>query len=253
MIINKFKNHSTYNIIKILSIIGGIVIILFFIMLVDKMNLPPLVIPSIILCTILYFIMPLSVRNLFIKFIDKNISASNLKLIEGEKILFDKLICPVSLNAFGLSFIPQNIIITNFRISMITQTVFTLIDRGKNIPKITSFWNLQKVPPNYDVIFNILMKDIAYGVNNKREFIIVRYDFIYPRYCEIIHPNAHCKYMVIDIELTLNRFGFGKISENKFQFLCFRFSIWKIPNKYSISFEVNWRKKEEHREARPHD
>ena len=47
--------------------------------------------------------------------------------------------------------------------------------------------------------------------------------------------------MVIDIELTLNRFGFGKISENKFQLFCFRFSIWKIPGKYSISFEINWR------------
>lgn len=50
--------------------------------------------------------------------------------------------------------------------------------------------------------------------------------------------------MVIDIELTLNRFGFGKINENKFQFLCFRLSKWKIPNKYSISFEINWRGKE---------
>ena len=50
--------------------------------------------------------------------------------------------------------------------------------------------------------------------------------------------------MVIDIELTLNRFGFGKISENKFQFFCFRFSKWNIVNKYSISFEINWRMKE---------
>ena len=48
----------------------------------------------------------------------------------------------------------------------------------------------------------------------------------------------------IDIELTLNKFGFGKVAENKFQFLCFRFSVWRIPNKYSISFEVNWRVKE---------
>lgn len=47
--------------------------------------------------------------------------------------------------------------------------------------------------------------------------------------------------MVIDIELTLNRFGFGKISENKFQFFCFRISKWKIPDKYSVSFEINWR------------
>lgn len=51
--------------------------------------------------------------------------------------------------------------------------------------------------------------------------------------------------MVIDIELTLNRFGLGRISENKFQFLCFRLSRWKIQNKYSISLEINWRIKEE--------
>ncbi len=47
--------------------------------------------------------------------------------------------------------------------------------------------------------------------------------------------------MVIDIELTLNRFGFGKVDENKFQLLFLRFSRWNIPNKYSISFEINWR------------
>lgn len=51
--------------------------------------------------------------------------------------------------------------------------------------------------------------------------------------------------MVIDIELTLNRWGLGRIAENKFQFLCLRFSKWKIPGKYSISFEINWRVKEE--------
>ncbi|MFA7385462.1 MAG: hypothetical protein WCZ99_00780 [Candidatus Paceibacterota bacterium] len=49
--------------------------------------------------------------------------------------------------------------------------------------------------------------------------------------------------MVIDIELTLNRFGIGRIEENKFQLFCFRFSKWNIPNKYSISFEINWRLK----------
>ena len=50
--------------------------------------------------------------------------------------------------------------------------------------------------------------------------------------------------MVVDIELTLNRFGFGKISNNKFQFLFLRFSKWEIPNKNSISFEINWRAKD---------
>jgi hypothetical protein len=47
--------------------------------------------------------------------------------------------------------------------------------------------------------------------------------------------------MVIDIELTLNRFGLGRIAENKFQFLFLRFSKWNIPGKISISFEINWR------------
>ncbi len=49
--------------------------------------------------------------------------------------------------------------------------------------------------------------------------------------------------MVIDVELTLNRFGFGKISDNKFQFLFLRFSKWNISGKYSVSFEINWRTK----------
>lgn len=50
--------------------------------------------------------------------------------------------------------------------------------------------------------------------------------------------------MVIDIELTLNRFGFGKIAENKFQLGWLRFSKWNIPGKHSISFEINWRAKD---------
>ncbi|MHB8709987.1 MAG: hypothetical protein ACYC6X_00305 [Minisyncoccota bacterium] len=49
--------------------------------------------------------------------------------------------------------------------------------------------------------------------------------------------------MSIDIELTLNRFGFGKVADNKFQFLCLRFSKWHIPGKHSICFEINWRTK----------
>jgi hypothetical protein len=47
--------------------------------------------------------------------------------------------------------------------------------------------------------------------------------------------------MVMDIELTLNRWGFGWIAPNKLQLLCLRFSGWRIPGKYAISFEINWR------------
>lgn len=50
--------------------------------------------------------------------------------------------------------------------------------------------------------------------------------------------------MVIDIELTLNRFGFGRIDKNEFQLFCFRFSKWQILGKHSISFEINWRYKD---------
>lgn len=45
--------------------------------------------------------------------------------------------------------------------------------------------------------------------------------------------------MTIDIELSLNRFGFGRVAKNKFQLFFLRFSWWNIPNKHSISFEVN--------------
>ena len=44
---------------------------------------------------------------------------------------------------------------------------------------------------------------------------------------------------MLDIELTLNRFGFSWIQSNKFQFACFRIAWWH-GKKYSISFEVNW-------------
>lgn len=49
--------------------------------------------------------------------------------------------------------------------------------------------------------------------------------------------------MVIDIELTLNRFGVGRVASNKFQLFFFRFSKWQIPGKHSISFEINWKTK----------
>jgi hypothetical protein len=50
--------------------------------------------------------------------------------------------------------------------------------------------------------------------------------------------------MVVDIELTLNRFGLGKISKNKFQLFFIRLSKWNVPGKHSISFEINWRAKD---------
>ena len=55
--------------------------------------------------------------------------------------------------------------------------------------------------------------------------------------------------MVIDIELTLNRFDCEYIAPNKFQFGCFRVAWWgenDIDYKHAISFEVNWRKEDDH-------
>ena len=47
--------------------------------------------------------------------------------------------------------------------------------------------------------------------------------------------------MVIDIELTLNRFGFYRPAPNKIQAGCFRVAWWRSYTKYAFSFEVNWR------------
>ena len=49
--------------------------------------------------------------------------------------------------------------------------------------------------------------------------------------------------MIVDIEITLNRFGFGKISKNKFQLGFLRFSLWRDIPKHAICVEINWKKK----------
>jgi len=48
--------------------------------------------------------------------------------------------------------------------------------------------------------------------------------------------------MVVDVELTLNRFGFYKPSKNKIQFAMIRISWWRDIPKNAISFEINWKK-----------
>ena len=45
--------------------------------------------------------------------------------------------------------------------------------------------------------------------------------------------------MVLDIELTLNRFGFYKPATNKVKFAFVRVSWWKGLGKHALSFEVN--------------
>ena len=47
--------------------------------------------------------------------------------------------------------------------------------------------------------------------------------------------------MVIDVELTLNRFGFGRVAVNKVQVGPLRLAWWRVAGKHGISFEVNWR------------
>jgi hypothetical protein len=47
--------------------------------------------------------------------------------------------------------------------------------------------------------------------------------------------------MSVDLELTLKRLGFRRISENKLQIACLRIAWWNVAGKHSISFEVNWR------------
>ena len=47
--------------------------------------------------------------------------------------------------------------------------------------------------------------------------------------------------MTIDLELTLNRFGFRRVSQNKVQLAFFRIAWWQVAGKHSVGFEVNWR------------
>ena len=49
--------------------------------------------------------------------------------------------------------------------------------------------------------------------------------------------------MTVDLELTLNRFGFRRVSWNKVQVACFRVAWWRVAGKHSVGFEVNWRKR----------
>ena len=48
--------------------------------------------------------------------------------------------------------------------------------------------------------------------------------------------------MILDIELTLNRFGFYKPASNKIQLAFFRFAVWQNKYKHSVSVEINWRR-----------
>ena len=47
--------------------------------------------------------------------------------------------------------------------------------------------------------------------------------------------------MVVDIELTLNRFGFRRVATNKIQLGWVRVAWWQVDGKHAVSFEVNWR------------
>lgn len=49
--------------------------------------------------------------------------------------------------------------------------------------------------------------------------------------------------MTIDLELTLNRFGFQRVEKNKVQVAFFRLSWWQIEGKHSIGIEINWSRK----------
>lgn len=49
--------------------------------------------------------------------------------------------------------------------------------------------------------------------------------------------------MVVDVEVTLNRFSFGMVAENKIQIGMLRISWWAGLGKYALSFEINWKRK----------
>ena len=48
--------------------------------------------------------------------------------------------------------------------------------------------------------------------------------------------------MTIDVELTVNRFGFKRVAANKLQLGPLRLSWWRDTGKHSLSVEVNWKR-----------
>jgi len=46
--------------------------------------------------------------------------------------------------------------------------------------------------------------------------------------------------MILSIELTLNRFALRRMEANKFQFLCFRISMWKNKCEHTGEFIISW-------------
>lgn len=50
--------------------------------------------------------------------------------------------------------------------------------------------------------------------------------------------------MVIDFEITLNRFGLYRPAVNKVQLLWLRVSWWTGLRKWAVSVEINWKMKE---------
>ena len=51
--------------------------------------------------------------------------------------------------------------------------------------------------------------------------------------------------MVVDVEITLNRFGFYRPARNKLQVGFLRLSLWTGIAKYALSFEINWKPREQ--------
>jgi hypothetical protein len=48
--------------------------------------------------------------------------------------------------------------------------------------------------------------------------------------------------VTIDVELTLNRFGFKRVAANKLQLGPLRLSGWLDTGKHFLSVEVNWKR-----------
>ena len=46
--------------------------------------------------------------------------------------------------------------------------------------------------------------------------------------------------MSVDVEVSLNRFGFYRPTQNKIQIGPLRISWWNFNHKHSLTFEANW-------------
>jgi len=216
MIIKKFHKPFNYAFIKILSIILVLIFSFIFSLVfiaIFEINFNILnIILFASLITFVFLFFPYFSKNKWKSFYEKTTFQENLDFLPNEKIISKSKVCLIkSIFPFGYSLFPRRIIVTNFRIAFGFLNTLSLFHKGTFEEKM-GFMNLwikgiKKIPDTKSELYGIKsnsgfmkflgsnpkIKDIAYGKNNKGEFIIIK-PKNFPVYMKFNHPEAKLIY-----------------------------------------------------------